>query len=154
MRCRRVRKIVLEEGAKRSSAVVGHLRSCTACASYARHWESIRKGLSLLAAESVPEARLGFSARVGRALAEASTAERVGEVFLERAGRRFIYAALLATVLLLMGLMVPRSSPVRSESSADLVSRYTETAAAQNYPIYSGQLMDNDFEFAAQPGGR
>jgi len=106
-----------------------------------------------LAVQAVPEPSLGFASRLVRNLQETSGAQRASEFVLERAGRRFVYAALLAALLLFGVLVVPGSSPVRSVPVAtDVNTVQPETVAAQNYPIYSGQLMDTDFEFAAQSG--
>jgi hypothetical protein len=103
--------------------------------------------------QAAPEPSVGFASRLVRNLQEASGAQRAGEFFLERAGRQFVYAALLATLLLFAVLVVPRSSPVRSAPvAADVNAVQPETVAAQNYPIYSGQLMETDFEFAPQSG--
>lgn len=103
--------------------------------------------------QSIPEPSLGFASRLVRNLQDASGSQRAGEFFLERAGRRFVYAALLAALLLFAVLVVPRSSPVRSTAvAAEIEATQPETMAAQNYPVYSGQLMDSDFEFAPQPG--
>ncbi|HXJ93039.1 MAG TPA: hypothetical protein VMT20_09170 [Terriglobia bacterium] len=153
MRCRQARQFVLEDGG-RSARLEEHLSACPACAIYAREWTRLRSGMRGLALQAIPEPSLGFASRVVRSLQEASGAERAGEFFLERVGRRFVYAALLATLLLFGVLVVPRSSPVRSAPVAVANAVQPETIAAQNYPIYSGQLMDTDFEFAPQSGSR
>lgn len=152
MRCRKARRLVLEHGG-RSAFLEEHISTCPACAAYAREWAGLRSGIRGLAMQPVPEPSAGFASRLVRNLQEASGAQRAGEFFLERVGRRFVYAALLAALLLFGVLVVPRSSPVRSAPVAAEVSAVQpETIAAQNYPIYSGQIMDTDFEFAPQPG--
>jgi len=152
MRCWQARRLLLEDGG-RSAPVEEHLSACPACAVYAREWARLRSGMRGLAMQEAPEPSFGFASRLVRNLREASGAQRAGEFFLERAGRRFVYAALLATLLLFAVLVVPRSSPVRSASVATEVNAVQpETVAAQNYPIYSGQVMDTDFEFAPQSG--
>jgi anti-sigma factor RsiW len=154
MRCGKARRLMLEENEGRSVRLEEHLSGCPACAAYARDWASLRSGMRRLAMQAAPEPSLGFAGRLVRNLQEASGAQRTGEFFLERAGRRFVYAALLATFLLFAVLVVPRSSPVRSTATTvEIEAAQPETMAAQNYPIYSGQLMDSDFEFAAQSGG-
>jgi len=152
MRCRHARRLLLEnEGS--SARLEEHLSACPACATYAREWARLRSGMRGLAMQAIPEASLGFASRLARNVQEASGAQRAGEFFLERAGRRFVYAALLAALLLFGVLVVPSSSPVRSAPVvADVSAVQPETVAAQNYPIYSGQLMDTDFEFAPQSG--
>lgn len=155
MRCGKARRLVLDESGGRSARLEEHLRTCPACAAYAQDWARLQAGMRRVAMQAVPEPSVGFAGRLVRNLQEASGAERAGEMFLERAGRRFVYAALLATLLLFGVLIVPRSSPVRSASPvADVSAVQPETVAEQNYPIYSGQLMDSDFEFAPQSGSR
>jgi len=152
MRCGRARRLVLEENGGRSARLEEHLSACPACAAYAQGWARLQSGLRQMARLAPPEPSLGFAVRVIRNLQDASGAQRA-EFFLERAGRRFIYAALLATLLLFGVLTVPRSSPVRSTAAAaEIEAAQPETVAEQNYPIYSGQLMDSDFEFAPQSG--
>jgi anti-sigma factor RsiW len=153
MRCGKARRLMLEENAGRSMRLQEHLSTCAACAEYAQDWARLYSGMRLVAMQAAPEPSLGFASRVVRNLQEATGAERAGEFLLERAGRRFVYAALLATLLLFAVLVVPRSSPVRSTpAAAEIEAAQPETMAAQNYPIYSGQLMDTDFEFAPQSG--
>jgi hypothetical protein len=151
MRCGQARRLVLEEnGARRLQE---HLAACSGCAAYADDWARLQAGMRRVAMQATPEPSFGFAGRLVRNLQDASGAQRAGEFFLERAGRRFIYAALLATLLLFGVLVVPRSSPVRSTAAAvEIEAVQPETVAAQNYPIYSGQLMDSDFEFAPQAG--
>ena len=146
---------MLEEApeAGRSARLAEHLSTCPACAAYAQDWARLRSGMRRVAMQATPEPSLGFANRLVRNLQEASGAQRAGEFLLERTGRRFVYAALLATLVLFTVLLAPRSSPVRSRvAAAEIEATQPETMAAQNYPIYSGQLMDSDFEFAPQSG--
>jgi anti-sigma factor RsiW len=152
MRCGKARQLMLEESGDGAVRLEQHLAACPACAAEAQDWARLQQGMRQFAMQAVPEPSLGFASRLVRNLQEVSGLERAGD-FLERAGRRFVYAALLATLLLFGILVVPNSSPVRSASVAADVSAQPDTLAAQNYPIYSGQLMDTDFEFAAQSGG-
>jgi anti-sigma factor RsiW len=151
MRCGKARQLMLEESGDGSVRLEQHLATCPACAAETQDWARLQRGMRQLAMQAVPEPSVGFAGRLVRKLQEASGLERPGD-FLERAGRRFVYAALLATLLLFGVLVVPNSSPVRSSSVAADISAQPDTLAAQNYPIYSGQLMDTDFEFAAQSG--
>jgi anti-sigma factor RsiW len=153
MRCRHARQLVLEDRERRSSGIEEHLGSCAECSAYARHWDELRRGLRRVAEDPTPEATFGFAQRASRLLQDVLGAERASEVFLERAGRRFVYAALLATFILFLVLLVPRTSPVRSAEAAEIGLAQPEASAAQNYPLFSGQLLANDFEFAAQSGG-
>jgi anti-sigma factor RsiW len=153
MRCGKARRLVFEESGARSVRLEQHLATCAACAADAQDWSRLQRGMRQVAMQAMPEPSVGFASRLVRNLQEASGAQRAGEFFLERAGRRFVYAALLATLLLFGVLVVPRSSPVRSTPvAADVNAVQPETIAAQNYPIYSGQLMDTDFEFAPLSG--
>ena len=152
MRCGKVHRLLLEDGG-RSAPLEEHLSVCPACAAYAREWAGLRSGMRGLAMQAIPEPSLGFASRLARNVQEASGAQRAGDFFLERVGRRFVYAALLAALLLFAVLVVPNSSPVRSTAvAAEIEATQPETMAAQNYPVYSGQLMDTDFEFAPQSG--
>ena len=152
MRCDEIRQIVLEEEeGMPPAALQDHLRTCASCASYLDQWERLRAGLRRLAEQPAPEPSLGFARRVVRAVEDPSLAGRWLDWSLVLAGRRFVYAALTAALLLVLGLLVPASGPVRSRSEATDVAQ-PEAVAAQNYPIFSGRLMDNDFEFAPPAG--
>ena len=130
-----------------------HLSACAECASYARDWARLRGGMHRLAEEPAPEASLGFAPRLVRRLQEAAGDARLRDASLEQTGRRFVLAALVATLLLMLGLLVPSTGPARSSSAAELEMAQPETVAAQNYPLFSSQPTDVEFEFAAQPGG-
>lgn len=153
MRCSHVREAVLGRGEVASVAIQEHLRACPDCAAYLQQWERVRGGLKLLAEQQPPAPSFGFAQRVTRNLQDPSFAERVHDVSLIRAGRRFVYAALTAVLLLVLGGLVPASGPVRSPSAA-VEAAQPETVAAQNYPIFSGRLMDNEVEFAPPSGNR
>lgn len=106
-----------------------------------------------MAVEPAPEPTIGFAARLVRRIPAAAD-ERALEVFVERVGRRFVSVALLAALLLVLALLIPHSGPVYSISAADLDPGQPGAVAAQSYPVFSGQLLDSSFEFAAQAGGR
>jgi anti-sigma factor RsiW len=155
MRCGKVRKGLLEAvGEPLPAEFAAHVATCPACASYARDWQGLQTGLKAMAAEPVPEPSVGFAVRLVRSFQQAAADERAVEVFLERVGRRFVSVALLAALLLALGLLVPRSGPVYSISAADTDPAQPEAVAAQTYPVFSGQLLDGSFEFAPQAGGR
>jgi anti-sigma factor RsiW len=151
MRCRQVRRFALDEVGAKSPAVQEHLRACASCATYLQQWAKLRTGLRRVAEESAPDPSLGFARRVTRSLQDPSFAGRLTDLSLVSAGRRFVYAALTAALLLVLGLLVPASGPVRSPAAA-IEPAQPEAVAAQNYPIFSGRLMDTDFEFAAPSG--
>lgn len=155
MRCGKVRKGLLESaGEPLSTELAAHLVACPTCAAYARDWHGLEAGLKAMAAEPAPEPTIGFAARLVRRIQETAADERALEAFVERAGRRFVSVALLAAVLLVLTLLIPRSGPVYSISAADLDPGQPGAVAAQSYPVFSGQLLDSSFEFAAQAGGR
>jgi hypothetical protein len=128
------------------------LRNCPACAAYARDWALLRTALRTVAEESVPEPSLGFATRLIRLLPDAAAQERT--VSVERTGRRFVLAGLLAAVLLALGLLVPPSSPWRSPETAEIQTARAEATAAQSYPLFSNQAIEDEYEFASQGGGR
>jgi len=146
MGCRQLRKALLEAEIK-PAAMQEHLRTCGSCAAYVKQWEELRAGLRRVAEQPPPEPSLGFAQRVVRKAQEPSFAGALADLSLVRAGRRFVYAALTAALLLVLGMLVPASGPVRSPS-ADIEAAQPETVAAQNYPVFSGRLVENDVEFA------
>src|SRR5579863_3702860 len=119
MRCDQVLDILLDGAAlsgrptddgEYPAGVQEHVRGCPSCASAARDWQLLRLGLEGMAAEPVPDPSLGFARRVARRLGETEPA-RVQEAFFERVGRRFVYAALLLAVTLLLALVLPATGP-------------------------------------------
>lgn len=153
MRCDDMRETLLKEEGLRSAAVQDHLRTCQSCAAYLAEWERLRTGLRLVAEDPPPTPSFGFSRRVVRALEDPAITSQWLDWSLVRTGRRFVYAALTAALLLVLGVLIPASGPVRSSMTAAEVAQ-PEAMAAQNYPIFSGQLMDNDFEFAPAAGSQ
>ena len=153
MRCRKLRKLIVAEGAVRSPEIEDHLANCPECTAYARDWERLQSAMRRLAEEPVPEPSIGFAARLVRQLPNAAAA-RERELSLERTGRRFVFGGLLAALLLALGLLVPQSGPVRSPEAAEIQTARSEAMAAQNYPIFSNQTIEGEYEFAPQGGGR
>jgi anti-sigma factor RsiW len=153
MRCYKVRRLVISEGAARSPELDQHLGRCGACAAYARDWERLRTSFQKAAAEPAPEPSFGFAARLIRLLPGAAAEARAREVSVERTGRRFVLAGLLAAVLLVLGLLVPPSGPVRSPEAAEIQTSRVEATAAQNYPLFSNQAIEGEYEFAPVGGG-
>ena len=153
MRCRKLRKLIVAEGAVRSPEIEDHLAHCPECTAYARDWERLQSAMRRLAEEPVPEPSIGFAARLVRQLPNAAAA-RERELSLERTGRRFVFGGLLAALLLMLGLLVPPSGPIRSPEAAEIQTARSEAMAAQNYPIFSNQTIEGEYEFAPQGGGR
>ncbi len=144
MRCEEVQKILEEfETRKLPGVVREHLARCSGCEAYARDWRLVRAGFRSLAEEQAPVASLGFAARLVRRLGEAAEQHCLESVGLERAGRRFLYAAALLTLTLLLSLVLPSSGPVRGPATADLYRAQTEVATAGNDPIFAPGLQDN-----------
>jgi anti-sigma factor RsiW len=142
MRCNEFRERVEEFwGEDLSQEVREHLTGCPACKAYVRSARLVRAGLHGLAEESAPEPSVGFAARVVRALREIP--ERgVPEEFLERIGRRFVYATLILTVVVLLALILPPSGPVRGPTTADLLMAQPEVVSVRFDPIGS-DLQDS-----------
>jgi len=79
----------------------------------------LRAGWEVLAREPAPEPMLGFRERLLRRLEEASRSGQAAE-FLERAGRRVVWATLALALTLLLALVLPSQGPVRSAEAAEL----------------------------------
>jgi len=154
MRCRKLRKLIIAESAVRSPEIEGHLAHCPECAAYARDWARLHGAMRLMAEELAPEPSIGFAARLVRQLPNAAASARARELSLERTGRRFVFGGLLAALLLMLGLLVPPSGPIRSPEAAEIQTARSEAMAAQNYPIFSNQTIEGEYEFAPQGGGR
>lgn len=152
MQCRDLRERVDEWWAgERSPEVREHLASCPACEAYLRDARLVRAGFRVLAEEPAPEPSVGFAARLVRALGEA-TEGRAAEEFLERVGRRFVYATSLLTLIALLALMLPASGPFRAPASSNLLVPQPEVMTAGVDPIGS-ELQDPQEPTAADLSG-
>lgn len=142
MRCEEVRDALEELRAEElSPAVRAHLASCAACERYAEDWRLARAGLRALAREPLPEATLGFAARLARRLEETRELGRWGADFLEQAGRRFVYATLLVTLMVMLALLLPPSGPLGA-SEADLYPAVGEAVPPTADPIFADDSRD------------
>ena len=132
MRCEEVRAI-LEEMPTGGfpSPVREHLEACRVCAAYARDWRLVAAGLHELSREPVPEASWGFAARVVRRIEEATAIPQPRPEFVEQVGRRFVYATLMLTLVLLLGLLLPSSGPLRSPAADDYYLVRPESVSAR-----------------------
>jgi len=138
MRCENIRQVIGDSKEGEFPATVReHLNACPACAEYAGGWRLIRAGFLALAEEEVPEASLGFVARLTRRLEEATEESRNASEFLERVGRRFVYATLVLTLPLLLSLALPPSGPWRGPVSPEVYLAQTEMASPEYDPLFS-----------------
>ena len=150
MRCKEVRRRLLKaEDLGRPPALEVHLQGCPVCAAFERDWGQLRAGLQRTAQDPVPEPSLGFTTRLAVRLQAAVAEQGAGALFLERAGRRSVYAALLAAFLLVLAVLLPGSGPLRAPSTADIYLAEPEAVAAHDYPIFPGQSFDTDYQFPA-----
>ncbi len=129
MRCDDIRERIdaLWEG-NQPAEVGEHLAQCAACSRYLRDLRLVRSGLALWRQEAVPEPSLGFAERLVRQLGEVARAPSVADFF-ERVGRRVVYATLALTLLVLLGLALPSTGPVRGRGTADLLIPSQEASA-------------------------
>lgn len=135
MRCEEVREYVEELGTvSLPDAVREHTRSCGACEAYLHDQRLVSAGLRSLAQEATPELSVGFAVRVLRRLETG----RSREEFLERAGRRFVYASLVLALTLLLALLVPISGPLRAPATADSYLAEPEVFTSVGDPVLSG----------------
>ncbi|MCL5006122.1 MAG: hypothetical protein M1404_06275 [Acidobacteria bacterium] len=118
MRCDVVRRMV-EEDIEMAAGVQAHVASCPACAEYIRRWELLRAGFAVLKEEEPPHASLGFAERLVRRLAYARAVSQTGQQFVVQAGKRVVYATLLVALMLILGLVLPSSGPLRTPRAAE-----------------------------------
>jgi len=144
MRCDEARENVEElRGDALPAPIREHVVSCAACAAYAREWQLVGAGLRALAREPVPEASLGFAARVVRRLEGLAEAGRKREELWERVGRRFVYGTLLLALTTLLVLLLPSSGPLRAPTTAEAYFAGLEVAAAANDPLFADEASSD-----------
>ncbi|HKS94513.1 MAG TPA: hypothetical protein VJV74_00105 [Terriglobia bacterium] len=139
------------EGLELSAPLREHAAGCTVCRAYLRDWRVARAGLRLLAAEPAPELPVGFAARLVRRLEE-TVPVRSGEEFLERVGRRFVYASLVLALTVLLFLLLPSSGPLRAPTTADRYWAGPETFAAESDLVLSNDTSGNQADVPAAAG--
>ncbi|MGD1156284.1 MAG: hypothetical protein ABSA41_10690 [Terriglobia bacterium] len=142
MRCDDLRERLdsLWEG-EQSPEVRQHLAQCAACERYVRDLRLVRAGFRVLKREAVPEPSLGFAERLVRRWGELSKQPSVGEFF-EQVGRRFVYATLMLTFLLLLALALPPTGPIRGQSTADPLVPAEETVLVPSDPLGVSNVQD------------
>jgi predicted anti-sigma-YlaC factor YlaD len=130
MRCSEIREsLELENNGPCRPYVQEHLAACSECRSYAADLSKLAAGMRLLAEEPGPEPSVGFHLRVLRRLQQES-----GRDFLERAGRRVVYATLILVLFLVLAMIVPSSGPVRRSPNLETWPQ-EESVAERNYQI-------------------
>jgi len=139
MRCDEIRENLRELGAASLPADLRrHLDTCQACAAYQRDQRLVGAGFKLLAQDAVPELSVGFAARLVRRLDEIAQVGRSGEEFMERTGRRFVYASLVLALTLLLALLVPISGPLRAPATAESYLAEPEAFTSPGDPVLGG----------------
>jgi len=143
MRCNET-KIWFEdgEGGQMPASVREHLRICPACQADEQDWRLVRTGFRVLSREPVPNASMGFVARLTRRLAEPPLAGRAAAQFWDLVGRRVILVGALLTLTIVMALMLPPSGPWRSPAGLDLSLLQAEVAA-ENDPVLPDDVGSN-----------
>ena len=96
-----------------------HLAGCPSCSRYHRDLRWVRAGFLLWRREEAPEPSLGFAERLVRQLGAMGNGPSLSD-FLERVGRRFVYAALALTSLALLAVALSSGGPVRGLTAADI----------------------------------
>jgi hypothetical protein len=121
MRCSEIRKqLGIFASADSTPSVRDHLLICSSCRAEAEAQKLLHAGFKSLAQEPVPEVSVGFVARLMRQLDSAALSGDPAREFLERAGRRVLYASLALALTVLVALMTPASSPLRGSSGTEI----------------------------------
>ena len=141
MRCSEVQNELIASSGERSARTVEHLESCPMCRAFARDMGLISLGFRTAAKETVPEATLGFAQRIVRLLQDSSSETWFEIQSLIGVGKRFVYAGLLVTLLLLLGLVLPSTSPVRAFATVEPYIAQPESAAAWDDPLFSDDVQ-------------
>ncbi|MGH9406572.1 MAG: hypothetical protein ACRD3D_12150 [Terriglobia bacterium] len=131
MRCKDVEENAWEGGGESlPEAVRQHVEGCARCRASTAELSRVRLGLRLLGREEPPEPSFGFSRRVLRRLREREERGTLTREPLESAGRRVILATLVLVFTLLLAMIVPRSGPVRHETTLETYWSQAETPEA------------------------
>lgn len=151
MRCDEVRTRLEEGEAAASEPLGGHLRQCADCRAWLEDWQWLRQGFQALAVEPVPEPQLGFRARLMRRLTEPANSPRERFDFFERAGRRVVWATLVLTLALLLGMALPSTGPMRGPDATEFLFAQPTLVSAQSDMVVGVDAADVT---TAAPTGR
>jgi len=111
-----------------------HLTRCVACSQYHRDLRLVRSGLRMWKNEEAVTPSVGFAERLVRQLGELSKAPSVADFF-ERIGKRFVYATMVLTLMVLLGLALPASGPVRGLAATDIQISGSDAYLASSNPM-------------------
>jgi hypothetical protein len=137
MRCGDFKNILEElEGEDVPVAAREHLSSCASCRMEAQDRILLRAGFRGLAAEPIPEPSIGFMVRLLRRLDETATSFDPARDFLERAGRRVMYAGLALTLAVLLALVLPSWSPLHGVSATEFYPA-PQVQASESDPVFA-----------------
>ena len=143
MRCEKVWEILEEVRTDEVPVPVReHLARCSACQAFGRDWRLVRAGFRALAEEPMPEATLGFAARVVRRLEDPADRGVARTEFLERTGRRVVYATFLLALTVLLALVLPSSGPLRGPSAEELLVPQLDAAASGIDPVFAEDSLE------------
>ena len=108
----------------------------------------MRSGFRLLKSDQPVTPSLGFAARMVRQLAEIGKAPNLAD-FLERIGRRFVYAGLVLTLLAILAMALPSMGPVRGLSAGDI--QMQEATLSYSDPVGLAGVQETADVAPAQP---
>ena len=142
MRCDEIREHVdtLWEG-EPTSEFRQHVAQCGACGRYFRDMWLVRAGFEVLKQEVAPAPSTGFAERLLRQLGDFGKQTALAEFF-EQAGRRFVYATLVLTFLMLLALALPEAGPVRGQVAPDWLMPAQEASLLRADPL--GEMSSQD----------
>ena len=152
MKCSEVREACLQaDGGAVPPDMREHLKKCLGCEAYQRDLEMLRAGWKALRLEPPPEASTGFAARLRSRLEREGEARWTAATFLEGVGRRFVYAALMLAVVLLLAVVAPSTGPVRADRSAETYLAQPEALAYQNDSPFPVEDSSDLSDFSVRP---
>jgi hypothetical protein len=143
MRCKNVEEILYEtEDGNLTPIAAEHLAACPHCADTWKELRLMRAGFNAMAQDPVPEAMLGFSARVVRRLESAVDANRATAEFIERVGRRFVLAGMLLTMSFLLVFGLPASGPLRGPGKDEPYITQPEQSVSTEATLLGDEYSD------------